>query len=140
MRIDIKLLDPRAILPKRSKPDDAGADLSSLDEVTLAPGARAVIKTGISMAIPPGYYGRVAPRSGLSIKHGLTTLAGVVDCGYTGDVSVVLVNLGQESITLPAGSRVAQIIIETCAPATWNVVDQLPDSARGADGWGSSGA
>lgn len=139
MIIDIKLLHPDAKVPARSKPDDAGADLHALHSVTLEPGMRAVVKTGIAVAVPRGYYGRVAPRSGLAVKHGLDTLAGVVDCGYTGDVSVVLVNHGDSLVILSAGDRIAQLIIEKIETPEWRVAEDLGASARGADGWGSSG-
>jgi dUTP pyrophosphatase len=98
------------------------------------------VKTGISIAIPEGYYGRVAPRSGLAVKHGLDVMAGVVDASYRGEVCVVLINLGQETIDLLAGTRVAQMIIESCQTIDyWRVVTHLSDSARAEGGFGSSG-
>lgn len=138
MRIDIKLLDPRAKPPERARPDDAGADLFSVEHLDVAPGCRRVIKTGISVAIPTGYYGRVAPRSGLAVKKGADVLAGVVDAGFRGEICVVLINLGQEWFEVKPGDRIAQLIIETCAPATWNAVDELPESARQSGGFGST--
>ena len=139
MNIPIKLLHPDAKLPLRAKPYDAGSDLHAIEAAVLTPGERRVIKTGIAMEIPPGYYGRVAPRSGLSVKKGAMTLAGVVDSGYLGDVSVVLINLGQEPIEINVGDRIAQIIIESCAYPDWKIVDELLPSVRGAAGWGSTG-
>jgi deoxyuridine 5'-triphosphate nucleotidohydrolase len=139
MKIDIRLLTPSARIPTRANAHDAGHDLYSAEEVRLVPGQRALIKTGISMAIPSGYYGRVAPRSGLAVKHGLDVLAGVVDATYRGEVMVALINLGQETVDLLPGTRVAQLIIEACYPAEWQTVDVLPETARAEGGFGSSG-
>ena len=100
MEILIKKNNEQATIPTQATEGDAGYDLYSLEEVTLAPMARAVVKTGISIAIPMGFYGRVAPRSGLAVKKGLDVLAGVVDAGYRGDVGVVLINLCTAIITL----------------------------------------
>lgn len=140
MTIDVKLLHPNAKLPSRSKPDDAGADLHALDAVAIEPGARAVIKTGIAISVPRGFYARVAPRSGLAVKQGIDTLAGVVDTGYQGDVSVVLINHGDQTFIAKAGDRIAQLIVEKIETPDWRVVDDLEASARGDKGFGSSGS
>ncbi|MDX6269183.1 MAG: dUTP pyrophosphatase [Acidobacteriota bacterium] len=133
-------LHPAATLPTRGSEHAAGLDLYALEDVTLeACGGRAAVRTGLSVAIPQGFYGRVAPRSGLAVKHGLDVLAGVIDSDYRGELLCALVNHGRESLTLEAGQRVAQLIIEaiiTPAPA-W--ADSLDETARGAGGFGSTG-
>ncbi|MDQ1558966.1 MAG: dUTP pyrophosphatase [Pyrinomonadaceae bacterium] len=133
-------LHPAATLPTRGSEHAAGLDLYALEDVTLeAGGGRAMVRTGLSVAIPRGFYGRVAPRSGLAVKHGLDVLAGVIDSDYRGELLCALVNHGRESLTLEAGQRVAQLIVEaiiTPAPA-W--ADALDETARGAGGFGSTG-
>jgi dUTP pyrophosphatase len=138
MEILIKKTHPEATVPTQATEGDAGYDLYSVEEVTLAPLARAIIKTGISVAIPLGFYGRVAPRSGLALKKGLDVLAGVIDAGYRGDVGVVLINLSAESVTLEKKSKIAQLIIEKCHDVDWLEVDDLSESERGDGGYGSS--
>ena len=105
MEILIKKNNEEATIPTQATEGDAGYDLYSLEEVTLAPMARTVVKTGISIAIPMGFYGRVAPRSGLAVKKGLDVLVGVVDAGYRGDVGVVLINLSSENVTFTAKNQ-----------------------------------
>ena len=139
MEILIKKNNEQATIPTQATEGDAGYDLYSLEEVTLAPMARAVVKTGISIAIPMGFYGRVAPRSGLAVKKGLDVLAGVVDAGYRGDVGVVLINLSSENITLEKQSKVAQLIFEKCEDMNFETVLSLEVSDRNAGGFGSSG-
>lgn len=138
MEILIKKNTKEAIIPSQATEGDAGYDLYSLEDITLAPMARTVAKTGISMAIPMGFYGRVAPRSGLAVKKGLDVLAGVVDAGYRGDIGVVLINLSPEEVVLKKQSKVAQLIIEKCHDIEWNEVDDLSESERGEGGYGSS--
>ena len=140
MEILIKKNNEQATIPTQATEGDAGYDLYSLEEVTLAPMARAVVKTGISIAIPMGFYGRVAPRSGLAVKKGLDVLAGVVDAGYRGDVGVVLINLSSENITLEKQSKVAQLIFEKCHDVDWIETADLSDSERGKGGYGSADA
>lgn len=132
-------LHPAAKLPARGSAEAAGLDLFSIEEVTLAAGARAMVRTGLSVAIPRGFYGRVAPRSGLAVRAGLDVLAGVIDSDYRGEIMCALVNHGREELTLEAGQRVAQLIVEaiiTPAPA-W--ADALDQTARGEGGFGSTG-
>tara|TARA_B110001454_G_scaffold49657_1_gene48796 strand:- start:198 stop:683 length:486 start_codon:yes stop_codon:yes gene_type:complete len=138
MEILIKKTHPEATVPTQATEGDAGHDLYSLEEVTLASLDRAVVKTGISLAVPMGFYGRVAPRSGLAVKKGLDVLAGVVDSGYRGDVGVVLINLSAEEIVLEKKSKIAQLIIEKCHDVDWIETDDLSASDRGEDGYGSS--
>lgn len=139
MIIPIKKLHPAAQLPTRANPGDAGLDLYSIEELTLKPGERVVVKTGISVALPMGYFARICDRSGLAVKHGLHCLAGICDESYRGEYKVCLINLGKEEITLLAGQRVAQMIVEKYLDVEWNVVDELPLSQRGVNGFGSSG-
>ena len=101
-----KQLDPKAVLPKRGSALAAGLDICSIEDVELKPKQRATVRTGLAVAIPPGFYGRVAPRSGLAAKQGLDVLAGVIDSDYRGEISCVLYNTGEEIITLPAGSKI----------------------------------
>ncbi|HZG53566.1 MAG TPA: dUTP diphosphatase [Pyrinomonadaceae bacterium] len=132
-------LHPAAQLPVRASIEAAGLDLFSVEDVTLEPGGRAMVRTGLSVAIPRGFYGRVAPRSGLAVRHGLDVLAGVIDSDYRGEIKCALVNHGRERLTLAAGQRVAQLIVEaiiTPAPA-W--ADALDETARGEGGFGSTG-
>ena len=107
-----KQLDPRAVLPRRGSALAAGLDVCSIEDVELRPKQRATVRTGLAVAIPPGFYGRVAPRSGLAAKNGLDVLAGVIDSDYRGEIRCVLYNTGDESITLPAGSKICQLVVE----------------------------
>jgi len=102
-------------------------------------GERRVVGTSIAIAIPPGHYGRVAPRSGLAVKKGIDVLAGVVDSGYRGEVGVVLQNLSKEDFTFEKGDRVAQLIVEQCFSVGWVELDELEDSTRSDGGFGSTG-
>jgi dUTP pyrophosphatase len=132
-------LHPAAKLPARGSADAAGLDLFAVEEVRLEAGARAMVRTGLSIAIPRGFYGRIAPRSGLAVRHGLDVLAGVIDSDYRGEVVCALVNHGQEALTLEAGQRVAQLILEAIITpeAAWS--ESLGETARGEGGFGSTG-
>ena len=138
-KIKVKKLLEGARLPFRASAHDAGADLFCLDAFTLVPGERKLIPTGLAIEIPPGHYGRVAPRSGLAVKQGLDTMAGVVDPGYRGHLQVLLVNLGHEPVSFEAGTRIAQLIIERIAVCDFAWAEELSDTERGAGGFGSSG-
>ncbi len=109
--------------------------------MTLAPGARALVPTGITMALPEGYEAQVRPRSGLAAKHGVTCLntPGTIDADYRGEVKVILINLGQEPFVIRRGERIAQMVIGPVTRANWETVAALPDSVRGAGGFGSTG-
>ncbi|HET8783684.1 MAG TPA: dUTP diphosphatase [Pyrinomonadaceae bacterium] len=133
-----KQLDPTATLPARGSALAAGLDLCSIEDVELGARQRATVRTGLAVAIPPGFYGRVAPRSGLAAKNGLDVLAGVIDSDYRGEIRCVLYNTGDEVITLPAGSKICQLIVEQIITpeATW--VNDLDSTARGAGGFGST--
>jgi len=129
-------------LPAYARPGDAGLDLCAAEPVTLAPGARALVPTGIAVAIPPGYAGLVLPRSGLALRHGVTVLnaPGLIDAGYRGEVKVLLVNHDREPAAFARGDRIAQLVITPFAHANLTVVDELPPSHRGSGGFGSTGS
>lgn len=137
--IKIKKLLEGARLPARASKHDAGADLFCIDAFTLAPGERKLILTGLAIEIPPGYYGRVGPRSGLAVKQGIDTMAGIVDSGYRGHLQVLLINLGHETVSFEAGARIAQLIIERIAVCDFAWAEELEPSERGAGGFGSTG-
>src|SRR5215475_12789095 len=120
--LSFKQLDPRATLPARGSAFSAGLDICSIEDLVIEPHQRAVARTGLAVAIPPGFYGRVAPRSGLAAKHGLDVLAGVIDSDYRGELCCLLYNTGDTPITLSAGSKICQLIIEKIiAPkAVWS--------------------
>ena len=131
-------------LPARATADSAGMDLLAAveAEVTLAPGGRALIPTGIALALPAGYEAQVRPRSGLALKHGVTVLnsPGTIDADYRGEVGVILINHGETPFTVRRGERIAQLIIAALADATLSEVESLPASQRGEGGFGSTGS
>ncbi len=132
-------LDPRAILPTRGSSSSAGLDIYSIEDISIAPGQRALARTGVAVAIPEGFYGRVAPRSGLATKQGLDVLAGVIDSDYRGEVCCLLYNTADANIELPLGSKICQLIIERIiVPAPVWATD-LNETPRGTGGFGSTG-
>jgi dUTP pyrophosphatase len=137
--LKFKQLDPRAVLPTRGSTHSAGLDIYSIEALRIASHSRVRAHTGLSVAIPEGFYGRVAPRSGLAANHGLDVLAGVVDADYRGELICLLYNTSNEAIVLPAGSKICQLIIEQVITpaAVWE--EQLEETARGAGGFGSTG-
>ena len=135
----IKKLEESAIIPTRATDSDAGYDLYSTNDGVVPARGRKVVGPGIAIAIPPGHYGRVAPRSGLAVKRGIDVLAGVVDSGYRGEVGVVLQNLSDEDFPFKKGDRVAQLILEQCNTIGWVELDELEDSVRSDGGFGSTG-
>ena len=140
--VAVRRLHPDALLPRYSTDGDAGADLASVAEVTLEPGERALVPTGIALALPPGTVGLVHPRSGLAARHGVSVVnaPGTVDSGYRGEVHVNLVNLDpREPFTVRVGDRVAQLVVQEYLHGEFTEVDSLPDSARGDTGHGSTG-
>lgn len=135
-------LDPDLPLPVYAHPGDAGADLVTAVDVTLQPGERALVPTGIALAVPEGYVALVHPRSGLAARHGLSIVntPGTIDAGYRGEVKVLLINLDQsEPIELRRGDRVAQLVLQRVEQAAFTEVAVLPDSVRGGGGYGSTG-
>ncbi len=137
--IQIKKLSAEAILPTQNSPADAGYDLYSVEEYLLQPWERKVFPTNLSLALPHGYYARIAPRSGLAAKHGIDVLAGVIDAGYRGDYGVVLLNTSSEPLQITKGMRIAQMIIERCHQVEFEQVDELEMTPRWWGAWGSSG-
>jgi deoxyuridine 5'-triphosphate nucleotidohydrolase len=137
--IKVKRLRNGAHLPARGSINAAGADLACAEALKLEPGERRLAPTGIAVEIPPGYYGRVAPRSGLAVRHGIDVLAGVIDADYRGEILVLLINLGSEPVQVSPGDRIAQLIIEQAAPALYSWTDDLGQTERAAGGFGSTG-
>jgi dUTP pyrophosphatase len=140
--IALRRLDPGLPPPSYAHPGDAGADLFTTVDVTLAPGERAMVPTGIAIALPEGYVALVHPRSGLAARHGVSIVnsPGTVDAGYRGEIKVLLVNLDPAaSVTLSRGDRIAQLVVQRFETASFVEVDALPDSERGAGGYGSTG-
>ena len=134
-----KQLDPRAVLPRRGSARSAGLDICSIDDVEIGPRQRVAARTGLAVAIPPGFYGRIAPRSGLAAKNGLDVLAGVIDSDYRGEVRCLLYNTSDETIILPAGNKICQLIVEQIIMPQAEWATDLDDTARGAGGFGSTG-
>jgi dUTP pyrophosphatase len=142
VEIRIRRLVPDVPLPSYAHPGDAGADLTTTVDVHLEPGERALVPTGISIALPEGYVGLVHPRSGLAARCGLSIVnsPGTVDAGYRGEVKVMLVNLDpRQPVVLHRGDRIAQLVVQRVEQATFVEVDELPASARGEGGYGSTG-
>ena len=137
--LSFKRLDPRAVLPTRGSSMAAGLDIYVIEDLTIRPGERVPARTGLAVAIPEGYYGRVAPRSGLATKKGLDVLAGVIDADYRGEIRCLLYNTGDEAIQLPAQSKICQLLIEKIITpkAVW--ADEISDTDRGSEGFGSTG-
>ncbi|MDN5716238.1 MAG: dUTP diphosphatase [Janibacter sp.] len=140
--LPVQLLHREAVVPSYAKPGDAGADLTSVAELTLAPGERAVVPTGVALALPHGWVGLVHPRSGLAARHGISIVnaPGTIDSGYRGEILVNLVNLDPaESFTVQVGDRIAQLVLQEVGEGEFLPVDSLPPSQRGETGHGSSG-
>ena len=156
MEIKYSKLHPEGKEPFRANMSDAGYDLFSTEYVVLEPFQRRLISAGINVEIPEGFYGRVAPRSGLACKNGIDVMAGVIDSGYRGEIKVLLINFNFEGynlqptafeamfgsankIEIKPGDRIAQLIIEKCHTVEWKSMETLEDSLRGDQGFGSSG-
>jgi dUTP pyrophosphatase len=142
VEILVQRLDPGLPLPGRAHPGDAGTDLFAAQDVELAPGRRAVVPTGIAIALPDGYAGFVHPRSGLAARHGVTIVnaPGTVDAGYRGEIRVTLLNTDPDRpVRFQRGDRIAQLIIQRVAYPVFHEVATLPGSARGDSGFGSTG-
>jgi dUTP pyrophosphatase len=138
--VDVLLIG--AHVPTYAHPGDAGADLVSSEHVVLPPGGRAIVGTGTSIALPDGFVGFVVPRSGLAARHGITIVnaPGTVDAGYRGEIRVTLLNTdSHESFEVRPGDRIAQLIIQRVVRAEFVLVESLPGSHRGSDGFGSTG-
>lgn len=142
MKVAIQLLDPEMTLPSYAHEGDAGVDLRSTQDLVIAPGERALVPTGIAVAIPAGYVGLVHPRSGLAIKNGISMVntPGTIDSGYRGEVQVILINHDPRNVfEIKRFDRIAQLVIQRVERVEFEEFDQLPDSSRGSGGFGSSG-
>lgn len=142
LQIDITKLRDDAVVPGYAYPGDAGVDLRAIEAVTLAPFERALVPTGLAIAIPEGYAGFVQPRSGLAIKQGVTVLntPGLIDSHYRGELKVALINLDANStFEVQPGDRIAQLVIQKVENVSWHLVEKLDETERGAGGFGSSG-
>ena len=130
-----------AIIPSKGSPGAAGFDLHAVKETIIVAGSRGLVKTGIALQIPNDCYGRVAPRSGLTFKHGINVGAGVIDCDYRADIGVILFNHSKNDFVVNQGDRIAQLIFEKIYTGVPEVVEysELSDTQRGADGFGSTG-
>lgn len=140
--VQIQRLSDDVPIPSYAHPADAGADLVSTIDVTLAPGERTLVPTGIALALPVGFAAFIHPRSGLALRHGLSVVntPGTIDAGYRGEIKVLLINHDlHEPMEIVAGDRIAQLVIQRVEQAMFIEVDSLPDSARGDGGYGSSG-
>ena len=138
----ITRLDAEIPLPAYARAGDAGADLVAAEDVDLAPGERAAVRTGIAIALPDGYAGFVHPRSGLAAKHGVTLVnaPGTIDSGYRGEIKVILLNTdASKPVSLRRGDRIAQLVVQRVENVAFREVTVLPDSARGDNGFGSTG-
>ena len=141
MTVKFRRIDPSAELPTYAHPGDAGMDIRSIEELTIEPGARALVHTGLVMVLPPGYEAQVRPRSGLALKNGVTVLntPGTIDEGYRGEIGVILANFGSEPFKVEKGAKIAQMVIAPCARAEFVETDEVDDTVRGTGGFGSSG-
>lgn len=137
--IEIVLLTDGAHPPTRGSDEAAGYDLYASVPVTIAPGLRAIVATDVAMEIPSGYYGRVAPRSGLSVHHNIDIAAGVIDSDYRGAISVVMCNNSSDTFEVRPGDRIAQLIITKITTRPLKIVKQLRDTRRGEGAYGSTG-
>ncbi len=140
--VPVRRLDPDLPLPAYAHPGDAGADLVAAEDVEIAPGERALVGTGVAIALPEGFVGLVHPRSGLAARLGVTVLnaPGTVDAGYRGEIKVNLINHDRAvTAKISRGDRIAQLVVQRVERAEFQLVDDLPDSSRGAGGHGSTG-
>lgn len=137
--IDIKRLDPAAVIPAQAKTSDAGYDLTAINGRWLDPGERSTFSTGIAVAIPEGYVGYLKPRSGLASRAGIDVLGGVIDAGYRGEIKVILLNTDREAFPINVGERIAQLVIQPVADVLFREVEELPVSERADGGFGSTG-
>lgn len=141
MKIPVVRVDPTYQLPRFAHPGDAGADLHSVEMLTIGAGEYALVAAGLSMAIPEGHAGFVLPRSGLAVRTGVTVLnsPGLVDSGYRGELKVALINHGKEAFEIAVGDRIAQLVIMPVSAPDYESVDSLKDTERGSGGFGSTG-
>jgi dUTP pyrophosphatase len=143
LRVAVKILRPGAVIPGYMTDHAAGMDLhAALDAaLQLQPGQRVLIPTGLALALPPGYEGQVRPRSGLALKHGLTLVnsPGTIDADYRGEVGVIMINHGQETVSIAPGERIAQLVVAAVNRVEFELIEQLPETERNAGGFGHTG-
>ena len=139
LTLQVKKINPEAQLPNRAYPHTAGYDLASAIDISIPAHGKALVSTGLSLSIPSGHYGRIAPRSGLASKYFIDVGAGVIDPDYRGEVKVLLFNFGNEDFQVKKGERIAQLILEKISTLEIEVVEELDDTVRGSAGFGSSG-
>lgn len=139
MSLRVKCLYEGVSLPRRASGGAVGYDLYAHEDISIARGARALVGTGVAVVLPAGTYGRVAPRSGLAVKHGINVGAGVIDPDYTGEVKVLLFNHGEDVFEVKKGDRVAQLVLERCETPPVEEVGTIDETERGAGGFGSTG-
>lgn len=141
MTLRFRRIHPDAALPSYAHEGDAGMDVRSVEELELAPGARALVHTGLVMMLPPGWEAQVRPRSGLALKHGVTVLntPGTIDAGYRGEVGVILANFGDRPFKVSKGDKVAQVVVAPVTRAEIVETSELDETERGAGGFGSTG-
>ena len=139
MNLNFKKLHPDTKVPTYAHPFDAGFDVYSIGEIDVPIGGRVAVPTGLALEIPDGYVGLVWDKSGMSFRHGLKTLGGVIDSGYRGEIQIGLVNLGDAKYVIHKGDKIAQILIQKVEQATFQEVEELSDTSRGEGGFGSSG-
>lgn len=137
--LSFKKLDSRATLPSRGSSLSAGLDLYSIEDFLIQPKQRVSARTGLAVAIPEGYYGRIAPRSGLAMRVGLDVLSGVIDADYRGEIICLLYNTGDEPIDLPAQTKMCQLILEKIITPEPRWADDISETERGSGGFGSTG-
>ena len=141
VKVLVTRLDPELPIPDYAKAGDAGADLRARIDLTIRPGERALVPTGIAIALPAGYAAFVHPRSGLALRSGIgmVNAPGTIDSGYRGELQVILINHGQEDVVITRGDRIAQLVIRRVEEAEFVEVASLPGASRGNDGFGSTG-
>ena len=139
MTIQLKKLDSGAVLPSYANSGDAGIDFYANEAVTINPGERKIVKTGIALAIPPGYVGLIWDKSGISSKYGLKVMGGVIDSGYRGEIQVIIINLSNEAYNIDKGKKIAQMLIQPIERKKIIEVDKLDDTERSSAGFGSTG-
>lgn len=140
MKIEVKILSGNGRVPVKGTAGAAGYDLFAAENAEIYSKTRKLVKTNIAVSIPSGFYGRIAPRSGLALKHGIDVLAGVIDSDYRGDIGVILYNTDPANeFIVNKGDKIAQLIIEPCAEVEWTDVDDLSESKRGDKGYGHTG-
>jgi dUTP pyrophosphatase len=141
MKLKITKLNPSAILPKYEHPDDSGLDLSAIENLEIPPGGSRLVKTGLSIQLPPNTEAQIRPRSGLALRHQITVLntPGTIDGGYRGEIGVILINHGQQTFKITAGMRIAQMVVTPVIRVEIEEVTGLSDTHRGSGGFGSTG-